>query len=271
MASISQTGASAQSSRWLRGRVTSWVFATDHKRIGILWLLVAGIAAVMAAILARLHRSPDRDGRRLASRQRDLRVGPDDGGDAPPVLRARSPGHRSGRLSRAAHDRRAWDRAPAGSSPSHSGSPRSVGPAVVLAPFGSGDAPRSWWTTVPALATNPARGAEDGRLIGLFLLGLAVVPHGGCARRDASPACGSRDDPGRGFRSSRRALASMRPLASFSRPCFSIGTALLLLERAEPGNLGLVPHRQGPRARVGLDLRPGNRRRGSRSRAGRDG
>src|SRR3954454_14907881 len=39
-------------SEWLRGRFAGWIFATDHKRIGILWLAIAGVSAAIGGLLA---------------------------------------------------------------------------------------------------------------------------------------------------------------------------------------------------------------------------
>ncbi len=233
MASISQTGAAAQSSRWLRGRVTSWVFATDHKRIGILWLLVAGIAALLAAILAVFTavQTATADSSFLGTGTYASLLTMEETllqyfvlvplviGLAvyllPLMIGAR--GIALPQVVTVAFWFAAFG-----------------GVAVLLAPFGSGDAPRSWWTTVPALATNPTRGSEDGRLIGLFLLGLAValtaVALVETLRRLAAP----------GMTRERLPLfAQGVGLYAISclllAPVFLLGTALLLLERANPG------------------------------------
>ena len=47
--------------------------------------------------------------------------------------------------------------------------------AIVLSSFATGDAPRSWWTTYPPLALDPARAGESVRLMGLLLVGLGAL------------------------------------------------------------------------------------------------
>ncbi|NUT56003.1 MAG: hypothetical protein HOQ03_08485, partial [Thermoleophilia bacterium] len=42
---------------WQRGRVASWLVTVDHKRIGILYLLTAGVFFVAGGIMALLIRT----------------------------------------------------------------------------------------------------------------------------------------------------------------------------------------------------------------------
>lgn len=160
--------------RWQRGRVSSWVFATDHKQLGVMWLVVAGVAATLAALLAVFtaiqtatsESSFLGEGTFLSVLTMEetllqwFTLVPVVVGLAVYLvpLQAGSRGIAlPGTVSIAF-----WLAAFGGL-------------AVVLSPFGAGDAPRSAWTTVPALAVDPTRGSEGPRLMGLFLLGLAVL------------------------------------------------------------------------------------------------
>ena len=219
---------------WLRGRFTSWVFATDHKRVGVMWLAVGGVAAVIAGVLAAFTAIQTASSEAsflgegtyasvLTMEETLLQyfvLIPIVIGLAvylvPLMIGARGiaiPSVVSIAFWLAAFG----------------------GLAVVLSPFGSGDAPRSWWTTVPQLALDPARGAEDARLAGLTLLGIAVL------LTAVALLLTLRDLRARGMTMERLPLfvqgAQLYAVACLIlAPLFLIGTVLLLLERANPGS-----------------------------------
>lgn len=234
MASITQTGAAARSSSWLRGRVASWVFATDHKRIGALWLLVAGIASALASILAVLTalQTATADASLLGNGTYESVLTMEETlleyfvlvplliGLAvylvPLMIGAR--GIALPNVVTVAFWLAAFG-----------------GLAVILAPFGAGDAPRSWWTTVPALAANPTRGAEDGRLIGLFLLGVAVLLTT-VALLQTIRSLGTPGMTRSRFPLFVQGVGLYAAACLVLAPLFLLGTAFLLLERANPGS-----------------------------------
>lgn len=109
------------------------------------------------------------------------------------------------------------------------------GVTVVLSPFGAGDAPRSWWTTFPQLALDPARGAEEPRLLGLLLLGIAVLLTAVALLRTL------RDLRAPGMTLDRLPLFAQgvgiyAAACLVLAPIFLLSTSLLLLERANPGS-----------------------------------
>jgi cytochrome c oxidase subunit 1 len=219
---------------WQRGRVAGWVLSTDHKRIGILWLGVAGVAVLVSGVIAVVV------GIQTAAAEASF-VG--EGTYAslvtmeetllqffvlvplvlglavflvPLMVGARgiaAPGLASVGLWLGAFGAL----------------------AVLVSSFGAGDGARSWWTTVPMLAVDPARGAEDPRLLGLLLLGLAVLATAVALVRT--------------IRASRAPGMTLERLPLFAQGAgvyavaclvlaslFVLANGLLLLERGNPGS-----------------------------------
>jgi heme/copper-type cytochrome/quinol oxidase subunit 1 len=159
---------------WLRGRVSRWVFATDHKHVGLLWLAVGAIGIAIACILSlvsalqasRSSASVVDEGMfvSLTTMQGTLLAY---GGVLPLVLG----------LALAVTPLQAGARGVA-----HPGLPAAglwLGAtgvaAVALSSFAPGAAPRSWWTTSPPLALDPTRPGESVRLMGLTLITLGAL------------------------------------------------------------------------------------------------
>ena len=149
-------------SRWLRGRFTSWVFATDHKRIGVTVALASADCGRHGGDAGRLHRR--------CRRQRPTASVIGEGTYASVLTMEETLLQYFVLVPLVIglavylvplHDRRPRDRAPERRDRRLLARGVRAALAVVLSPFGSGDAPRSWWTTVPPLALDPARGSEE--------------------------------------------------------------------------------------------------------------
>lgn len=220
--------------QWQRGRVSSWVFSTDHKRIGVLWLGVAGVAAIVSGVLAVFS------GIQTATAESSF-LG--EGTYAslvtmeetllqffvlvPLVLG----------LAVFVVPLMVGARAMAASGLASIGLWLGAfgALAVLVSPFGAGDAARAGWTTVPALAVDPSRGAEDPRLLGLLLLGLAVLATAVALVRTIH-----------GSRAPGMTLARLPLFAQgagiYAVTCFALASlfvlanGLLLLERGNPGS-----------------------------------
>lgn len=228
-----ETPVAQSAPRWQRGRVSGWVFATDHKQIGVMWLAVAAVAATVAGILAvftGIQTATSGSGFlgegtfvSLLTMEETLlqwfTLVPIVVGLAvylvPLQVGARGialPGTVSIAFWLAAFG----------------------GLAVVLSPFGAGDAPRSWWTTVPGLAVDPSRGSEGPRLIGLFLLGFAVLLTAAALlltlQRDRAPGMTLERLPLFAQAAGLYAIASL-----VLAPVLLLATGLLLLARNDPG------------------------------------
>jgi heme/copper-type cytochrome/quinol oxidase subunit 1 len=233
-ASTGSSSSARSEAPWLRGRFASWVFATDHKRLGIMWLAVGGMAAVIAAVLAVFtaiqtatsEASFIGEGTYASVQTMEetllqyFVLVPVVMGLAvylvPLMIGARA-------IALPSVVSIAFWLAAFG------------GLAVVLSPFGAGDAPRSWWTTVPPIALNPERGSEDARLAGLTLLGIAVL------LTSIAVLLTLRNLRAPGMTLKRLPLfAQSAGLYAGSclvlAPLFLIGNGLLLLERANPGS-----------------------------------
>lgn len=158
--------------RWHAGRFSGWIFATDHKRVGMLWLAVGGTAILLGGILALVAAlqiaRPDMDVIGQGTYQSVITMGGTlltYGGILPLALglavfivplqlgarRLALPGLSAAGL---------W-----------------LGVAgvvtVVLSTFAEGTAPRSGWTSLGAFQPSP--NGDTVRLLGLLLIGLATL------------------------------------------------------------------------------------------------
>ena len=228
---------------WLRGRVTGWLFATDHKRIGILWLAIAGIAAAIGGLLALFT---------------SIQTATVDSGFVGKGAYASSVTMQETLLQY-------FVVIPIVMGlgvylvPLMQGSRKIAMPnltsfalwlaafgtlSVVISPFGSGDPPRSYWTTVPQLALDPSRGSEGARLVGLVLLATAVfltsVSLLATLRRPGAPGMTRDRLPvfAQGIGLYATACLLLAPLSI-------LGNAFLLLERGYPGSFDWYLHKDG--------------------------
>ena len=90
-----ETSAAQTGPHWREGSVSSWIFATDHKRIGMLWLAVGGLGHLPRRDPRARQRAPDRPARRGPDRAGDVCQRRDDAGHAPDLRRHPSPRARS--------------------------------------------------------------------------------------------------------------------------------------------------------------------------------
>ena len=229
-----ETSAANTGHHWRGGRISSWFFATDHKRVGMLWLAVGGLGLFLGGILALVSAlqtaRPDADliGQgtyaSVVTMQGTLLTY---GGIlplalglavvvAPLQLGARGlalPGLAAGAL---------WLGVVG------------IG-AVVLSSFAKGDAPRSSWASTPSIALDPSRPGETTRLLGLFLIALATLLTAIALvetfRRFRAPGMGNEQLPL--FAQSVGLFATaLLVLAAISL----LGNGLLLLDRKNPGS-----------------------------------
>jgi heme/copper-type cytochrome/quinol oxidase subunit 1 len=168
------TSAAPTTPHWIRGRFSRWIFATDHKMVGLLWLTVGGIGILLGGILAVISAlqtaRPDEallgEGTyaSVVTMQGTLLTY---GGILPLALglaiivlplQLGAHGLRHASVSAIAF----WFGAAGILS-------------LVLSSFSKGDAPRSSWTTVPSEALDPSRPGESVRLLGLILVGSATL------------------------------------------------------------------------------------------------
>ncbi len=168
------TSAAPTSPSWLRGRFSRWIFATDHRRVGTMWLSVGGFGIALSVVLAlvvalqtaRADTTLIGEGTyaSVVTMQATLLTY---GGLLPLALGlavALVP------LQIGARGLALPQLATGGLWLGVSGVA-----AIVLSSFASGDAPRSWWTTYPPLVLDPARPGESIRLMGLLLVGLGAL------------------------------------------------------------------------------------------------
>ena len=126
----------------------------------------------------------------------------------------------------------------------------------MLSPFGSGDAPRSWWTTFPSSRSIPPAGRRSAPG-GPDASRDRRASHRGRVAAHASRPSRAGDDDGRlPLFVQGAALYALR--ASFSRRSFS-SDRVAAPRAGQPWLVRLVPHRRRPRARLRLDVRPGDR------------
>jgi cytochrome c oxidase subunit 1 len=168
------TSAATTGPSLLRGRFAQWIFATDHRRVGTLWLAVGGTGIALSAILALVValQTARADSTLLGegtfasvvTMQATLLTY---GGLLPLVLG----------LAVAIVPLQIGARGLALPQLSTGGVWLGVAgvTTIVLSSFASGDAPRSWWTTSPPLALDQARPGESIRLMGLVLVGLGAL------------------------------------------------------------------------------------------------
>lgn len=228
---------------WLRGRIASWIFATDHKRIGILWLAIAATSAAIGGILAIFT---------------SIQTATVDSGFV-------GQGAYASALTMEETLFQYFVLVPLVIGlgvylvPLHVGARRLTGSslatfafwlaafgalAVAVAPFGSGDPPRSYWTTVPGLALEPQRGSEDARLLGLVLLSagvlLTAVSLLATLARGAAPGMSWDRMPvfAQGIGLFAAASLVLAPLQI-------LGHTLLLLERSFPGSFDWYIEKDG--------------------------
>lgn len=228
---------------WMRGRFASWLFATDHKRIGIMWLAIAGVSAAIGGLLAlftSIQTATVDSGfvgkgayaSTLTLQETLLQyfvVIPLVIGlgvyVVPLMIGAR-------RIAMPYVTSFAFWLAAFGTL------------AVVISPFGSGDPPRSYWTTVPTLALDASRGSEDARLLGLVLLASAVfltaVSLLATVRRPG--AAGMTWDRLPVF---AQGVVLYSAAALVLAPLSVLGNALLLLDRGFPGSFDWYLEKDG--------------------------
>ena len=168
-----ETSAAQPGPHWREGRVSSWIFATDHKRIGMLWLAVGGLGILLGGILALISAlqtaRPDAD---LIGQGTYASVVTMQGtlltyGGILPLARG---------LAVVVVPLQLGARGLA--LPGLSAFALWLGlagvVAVVLSSFSKGDAPRSSWTSFgSSLSSSPP--GERVRLLGLLLIGLATL------------------------------------------------------------------------------------------------
>lgn len=229
-----ETSAAQTGPHWREGRVSSWIFATDHKRIGMLWLAVGGLGIFLGGILALISAlqtaRPDGDliGQgtyaSVVTMQGTLLTY---GGILPLALG----------LAVVIVPLQLGARALA--LPGLSAFAFWLGlvgiAAVVLSSFSKGDAPRSSWTSTPSIALDPSRPGETARLIGLFLIALATLLTAIAlvATFRGHRAPGMSNDRLPLFAQSAGIFATaLLVLASISL----LGNGLLLLDRKNPGS-----------------------------------
>jgi cytochrome c oxidase subunit 1 len=228
---------------WLRGRIAGWLFATDHKRIGILWLAIAGIAAAIGGLLALFtsiqtatvdsafvgkgaYASSLTMQETLLQYFVVIPVVMGLGVYLVPLMLG------SRKIAMPSLTSFAFWLAAFGTL------------AVVISPFGSGDPPRSYWTTVPQLALDPSRGSEDARLLGLVLLAAAVfltsVSLLATLWRPGAPGMTRERMPifAQGIGLYAAACLLLAPLSI-------LGNTLLLLERGSPGSFDWYLEKDG--------------------------
>lgn len=169
-----ETSAAKTAPHWRDGRVSSWIFATDHKRIGTLWLTVGGFGLFLGGLLTLIsslqtaRADADLIGQgtyaSLVTMQGTLLTY---GGILPLALglavvvvplQLGARGLALPELSAIA----LWLGVVG------------VG-AVVLSSFSNGAAPRSTWASTPGAALDPSRPGETLRLMGVFLIGAAAL------------------------------------------------------------------------------------------------
>ncbi len=229
-----ETSAAQTGPHWREGRVSSWIFATDHKRIGMLWLALGGLGIFLGGILALISAlqtaRPDADliGQgtyaSVVTMQGTLLTY---GGILPlalglaVVIVPLQLGARGLAL------------------PGLSAFALWLGwagvAAVVLSSFSKGDAPRSSWATTPSVALDPSRPGETARLMGLFLIALATLLTAVAlvATFRGPRAPGMSNDRLPLFAQSAGIFATaLLVLASISL----LGTGLLLLDRKHSGS-----------------------------------
>ena len=229
-----ETSAAQTGPHWREGRVSSWIFATDHKRIGMLWLAVGGLGILLGGILALISAlqtaRPDGDliGQgtyaSVVTMQGTLLTY---GGILPlalglaVVIVPLQLGARG--LALPGLSAFAFWLGLAGVA------------AVVLSSFSKGDAPRSSWTSTPSIALDPSRPGETARLMGLFLIALATLLTAIAlvATFRGLRAPGMSNDRLPLFAQSAGIFATaLLVLASISL----LGNGLLLLDRKNPGS-----------------------------------
>ena len=254
-----ETSAATTGPHWREGSVSSWIFATDHKRIGMLWLAVGGLG-IFARWDPRAHqRAPDRPARRGPDRAGDVCQRRDDAGHAldlrrHPPPRARSRGRSSFRSSSGRAD---W-RCP-GSRLSRSGwAWRALSPSCSR---------RSRRATLPARVGRALRASHSIRpaqvrpraCMGLFLIALATLLTAVAlvATFRGPRAPGLSNDRLPLFRQSAGIFAiALLVLASISL----LGNGLLLLDRKNNGTFDwYIDGGRQPRRWVRVGVQPGDR------------
>jgi len=168
------TSTATSAPHWLRGRIARRIFSTDHKQLGLVWvvvgvfgLVIGGVLALVAALqTASADASVVGEGTfaSLTTMEGTLltSVGllPIALGLALAIvpLQIGARGIASPTLAAAG----LWF-----------GVVGSL--AVVLSSFASGDAPRSSWTSFPPAVLDPTRPGESVRLMGLLLIALGAL------------------------------------------------------------------------------------------------
>ncbi len=230
---MNQPTDSPGSPAWQRGRVAAWLFSTDHKRVGALWIALAGVAALAAcvpAVLARLHAA--RAGSTLLGEGTFEALTTYEGTLVAYGILVPLAAGLTVALVPLQVGARTIAAAPLVTGAFWVGA-FGVG-ALVLAPFASGPAPRSGWTTSPHAALDATVTAESTRLVGVLLVSLALlataVPVLCTVRRLRAPGMTWQRVPF--FTQSASASAALLvPLGGVS----ALGAILLLVERTCPG------------------------------------
>lgn len=166
------TSTTSTAPHWRAGRFSSWIFATDHKRVGMLWLAVGGTALLLGGILA------------LVAALQTARVDTEliGQGTYVSVITMQGTLLTYGGILPLALGLAVFIvplqlGAPRLALPDLSAAALWLGVAgvvtVVLSSFAEGTAPRSSWTSLGALVPSP--NGDTVRLVGLLLIGLATL------------------------------------------------------------------------------------------------
>ncbi len=219
--------------KWLGGRFSGWVFTTDHKRVGMLWLGVGGFGLVLGGILSLIAAlqtaRPEADLIGLGTYASVVTMGGTlltYGGLLPLALG----------LAVTVVPLQLGARGLA--FPGLSTTALWLGLAGVvslaLSSFSDGDAPRSSWASTPSVALDPSRPGETVRLMGIFLLGLAAlltaVALVATFRGPRAPGLTNERLP---LFAQSAGIFAMAVLVL--APLSLLGNGLLLLERKNPG------------------------------------
>lgn len=229
-----ERSAAKPGAQWREGRFSGWVFATDHKRLGMLWLGVGGVGLLLGGVLALISAlqtaRPNAElvGQgtyaSLVTMQGTLLTY---GGIVPLALglavvviplQLGARGLELAGLSAIA----IW-LGVAG-----------VG-AVALSAFSQGDAPQSSWASTPGAVLDSSRPGETVRLMGVFLIVLAALLTAGALvatfRGQRAPGLTNERLP-LFAQAAGLFAAGLLVLA----PIALLGNGLLLLDRKNPGS-----------------------------------